>query len=123
MSINNLPQHASTDTRNFSDRYLLPKNYDHDSAVEEDIEYYQRSHDFIIITDEELIETRQASKYTLNYGDALAMLLEKRLKEYLQAGWINSEVDNARAEVYTSFYSEKQGKLFYFIQIKSGEEV
>lgn len=117
MSINALPQHASCDTRNFSDEYLLPTHYPFKASIDEEIDGLKLTHDFIIVCDDELIECRRMSRFTLSLGDAMDVLLAKKAKEYAGSQCYDETTGEPTFEFATALYSEGRGKTYYFIEI------
>lgn len=81
-SMAGFPQHASTDQRNFSDEFKVPTHYDFLGQIEEEIKELATVYPFIPVSDQEVIDKRKESGYSLSQGDALEAVLREKCKSY-----------------------------------------
>lgn len=82
MSMEDYPQHASTDKRSFSDAFKVPTHYPFLGQIEDEIKELAKQFPFITVSDEEMVDARKESGYRMSQGDAVEHVLASKHKSY-----------------------------------------
>jgi len=124
-------QHANSNTRSFSDDYLLPTHYDFLGDIEREIQSLKQLHGYICITDDELTMRRVLdSDNSEPMGNIMAQILSEKaagmfsykgLDDDIGEDYNPSEGLTKRSEgmkktkIFDAMYSTVEKATYYFV--------
>lgn len=117
-----IPQHSPSNLRKRTDKYLEPENLE--DVVEQCIAQEDMLQKYkVTVSDKELALERSKSNNTLSFGDALEVILRKKLSRYKSlAYW--EKINKPRGMRFeNSYYDISEGVSHYYYRLGVEEEL
>jgi len=117
-----IPQHASANDRKRTDKYLEPENLE--LIVEECITQENALQRFkVTVTDKELAQERMLTNNSLSFGDALELLLMKKVSRYKGlVAWDTTKKSTGIAFM-NAYYEVDKGISHYYYRVGADAEL